>query len=80
MITDDLVKVAEAARIMGFSMQHTRLLIRQGKLKGTKIGRDWIVARESLESFLAQRNTQPLLAINKRGRRPRAPLNGWFRL
>ena len=74
MIIDEYLKVREAAKAIGFSVQHTRLLIRQGQLKGAKIGRDWIIARESLQMFVAQRNTTPMLPTRKRGRPPMIPV------
>lgn len=74
MILDDFVSVTEAARVIGFSVQHTRLLLRQGQLMGTKIGRDWITSWESLQSFLARRSTQKMLVERKSGRPPTVPL------
>lgn len=76
MTINDFVKVAEAARVIGFSVQHTRLLLRQGELMGTKIGRDWIISQESLQSFLARRSTQKMLVERKSGRPPTVPLGG----
>ena len=76
MAISDFVKVAEAAMILGFSVQHTRLLVRQGQLMGNKIGRDWIIERESLQSFLARRGTQTMLVERKSGRPPTVPPGG----
>ena len=72
-VREEILRVAEAARITGFSTQHMRLLIRQGELAGIKIGRDWIISKESLSSFLARRNTKPMLRKTKAGRRPKVP-------
>lgn len=72
---DEFVKVAEAAKILGFSVQHARLLIRQGQLIGIKFGRDWIIERESLRAFLIKRNTKPLLEERRIGRPPKMPLS-----
>jgi len=74
MVIDNYVKVAEAARMLGFTMQHIRVLIRQGQLTGTKIGRDWLIARESLHEFRARRSTQTMLVERKLGRPPTIPL------
>lgn len=73
LIDNELVGVTDAARTLGFSVQHTRLLIRQGQLEGIKMGRDWIITRESLNLFRVRRSTQPLLAERKPGRRPTRP-------
>lgn len=70
---DEILRVSEAAKITGFSTQHMRLLIRRGELAGTKIGRDWIIPKESLSSFLARRNTEPMLRTIRAGRRPKVP-------
>ena len=42
------VTVGEAATLLGYTTQHTRLLIREGKLPATKVGRDWILDRQVL--------------------------------
>jgi len=33
----------EAGEKLGLSKEHVRLLVRQGIIKGKKLGRDWIV-------------------------------------
>jgi excisionase family DNA binding protein len=49
---DNLLTTKEAATALGYTIQHTRLLIRQGQLPGTKIGRDWYVDKRSIQSYL----------------------------
>jgi excisionase family DNA binding protein len=44
----DYVSTEEAARRLGYTPQHVRLLARTGKLSGQKIGRDWLILRESV--------------------------------
>jgi len=46
-----LVTTGEAASLLGYTVQHTRLLIRRGELPAQKLGRDWIIARESVEEY-----------------------------
>ena len=76
-INNEYVKADEAAKIMGFSVQHTRFLIRQGYLKGTKIGRDWIIALDVLKDFIARRNMAPMFPDQRKGRPPKTiPGNG----
>ncbi len=41
----------EAAERLGYTVQHTRLLIRQGKLEASKFGRDWMIVREAVEGY-----------------------------
>ena len=38
-----MYSVKEAAREMGLSESHLRLLLRTGEAKGKKLGRDWVV-------------------------------------
>jgi len=39
----------EVAAQLGLSHSHVRILLRQGKIQGTKISRDWLIEAESLE-------------------------------
>lgn len=50
----------EAAAELGYTLQHTRLLIRQGLLDATKMGRDWWVFSDSVENFKKQRNAEDM--------------------
>lgn len=50
--TKDLISLAEASKISGFSPAHLRLLVKQGKLWGIKIGRDWVTTTSSLQKYL----------------------------
>ena len=35
--------VQEAAKLIGISESHLRLLLKRGEIKGKRLGRDWIV-------------------------------------
>jgi excisionase family DNA binding protein len=48
-----LISLAEAANISGLSQAHLRLLVRQGKIWGTKIGRNWVTTEEAVREYLA---------------------------
>ena len=65
-LTTQYLRSQDAAEVLGYSVQHTRLLIRQGKLKAQKLGRDWLVVRESVAEY------QTLLAFcdQQQQRRP----------
>lgn len=52
---DDVVTTREAAMLLGYTVQHTRRLLRTGVLAGIKAGRDWIIDRESVARRLARR-------------------------
>lgn len=54
MHNDEYITSAEAAEQLGYTIQHTRRLILAGKLKGTKLGRDWVVLSSSVQSFIAR--------------------------
>jgi len=66
---NDFMTVLEAATALGYSTQHTRLLLRQGKLKGDKRGRDWLVPRDAVADYTVQRRTIPLLPAMRQRRR-----------
>ena len=38
-----MYSVREAARKLGLSERHLRLLLQTGEVKGRKLGRDWVV-------------------------------------
>ena len=50
-ITQELITTQEAAENLGYTIQHTRLLIRRGQIEATKFGRDWLVVRESVVEY-----------------------------
>lgn len=47
----NFLSTKEAAEHLDYTVQHTRLLIRNGELKATKFGRDWMVVRESVVEY-----------------------------
>ncbi len=49
------VTSAEAAVLLGFSRDHVRKLIIQGRLKAEKLGRNWIIEKKNLEKIHRQR-------------------------
>jgi hypothetical protein len=51
---DKLIPLSRAARRSGLSQSHLSLLIRQGKLWGTKLGgRNWYTTDEAVRWYLA---------------------------
>jgi len=50
-VATEYLSTKEAAEKLGYSVQHTRLLIRQGKLKARKPARDWLVVGESVAQY-----------------------------
>ena len=49
--SQEVMTTREAAEDLGYTIQHTRLLIRQGQIEATKFGRDWLVVRESVVEY-----------------------------
>lgn len=49
-----------AGELLGYTPQHVTRLVRTGTLRGEKLGRDWVISRESVARFLAQRGTRRL--------------------
>lgn len=50
----EYIATKDAAAILGFTHQHVRLLLRHGKLRGMKFGRDWLVSRESVFVYISE--------------------------
>ena len=66
---DDFLTVSQAAQLLGHSVQHTRLLIRQAKLTGNKIGRDWVIPRTSVVKYKESKANVPLFGQTDTKRR-----------
>ncbi|HEU4759692.1 MAG TPA: helix-turn-helix domain-containing protein [Dehalococcoidia bacterium] len=48
MIPEGMISVAEAARRLGRSIEQVRRYLREGKLKGQRIGQQWFIEEASL--------------------------------
>jgi hypothetical protein len=51
---DDLISLQKAAKLSGLTAGHLRLLIRQGELWGTKIGRNWVTTEQAVREYQAR--------------------------
>jgi excisionase family DNA binding protein len=51
---EDLISLREAAELSGLSAGHLRLLVRQGKIWGIKLGRNWVTTAQAVQKYLAQ--------------------------
>lgn len=56
----EFMNCQEAADHLGCTRQHVSRLVRLGRLVGQKVGRDWIVSRNSIERYEAERANLPL--------------------
>ena len=48
----DWLTSREAAQETGYNVEHIRRLVRTGRLKAQKLGRDWVIDRASLLEYL----------------------------
>jgi excisionase family DNA binding protein len=48
----DILTLPQAARLAGLSPITLRVQIRNGRIKATKVGRDWVVTRAELRAYL----------------------------
>jgi len=55
-VTAAYIDTKGAAKILGYTLQHTRLLIRTGQLKAVKFGRDWMIDRKSIKDLRNQKD------------------------
>jgi excisionase family DNA binding protein len=53
--TGRLISLKEAAARFNISQSHLQLLARTGRLRATKIGRDWLTTPEAVAAYLADR-------------------------
>ena len=50
---EDLISLEKAAKLTGLTSGHLRLLIRQGLIWGTKIGRNWVTTEQAVRDYQA---------------------------
>lgn len=51
---DDLISLQKAAKLSGLTAGHLRLLVRQGELWGTKMGRNWVTTEQAVREYKAR--------------------------
>lgn len=51
-IQAEMLDVEEAAKLANLTIDHLRDLLRQGKIKATKTGRQWRIAKSDLNEYL----------------------------
>jgi hypothetical protein len=47
-----LIGIEEAAIFANLSIRHMRLLLSSGRIRGRKIGRDWITTEDEVKKYL----------------------------
>ena len=68
---DEMVTVADAAKILDRSIEQVRRYLREGKLPGERIGQQWFVKKVDLESRRDHRKYQEQLDLLEEIRRNR---------
>lgn len=58
--TKGMITVAEAAKRMNRSIEQVRRKLREGKLKGQRIGNQWFVEEDGVQS---RKTTKPLIPL-----------------
>jgi hypothetical protein len=51
----DLISLAEAAKLSGFSTKYLRDIAEKGRLKAKKIGRNWVTTLAAVEEYRKNR-------------------------
>jgi excisionase family DNA binding protein len=57
-MSDDLITTSEAASILDITVQAVGGLLRRGTIEGQKLGRDWVVSKNSVLSYKAQKEAK----------------------
>ena len=60
-MTNNFISLREASKISGYSSDYLGYLIRNGSLKGQKVGRNWVTTNEDLNFFMNRNNSASLL-------------------
>ena len=51
----NLLSVSQTSEILGVSEAQVRLLLRSNKLKGTMVGRQWVIDTDAINDFRSQK-------------------------
>ena len=52
--TSALISVTEASEISGLTTSYIRRLLRQGRIEGVKIGRNWLTTEGAIRDYLSK--------------------------
>ena len=62
---EELISLRKAAKLSGLSPGYLRIMVRNGKIWGQKIGRNWVTTEKAVREYLARKR--------KPGRPPKNP-------
>ena len=51
-VTKEMLSVDEFARKANITVTYARQLLREGKVRGVKIGKEWRISREEVDVYL----------------------------
>jgi hypothetical protein len=57
-MANDWITTPEAVKVSGYTADHLRTLIRQGRIKAKKVLVVWLVSRKSLDAYLKGQSEQ----------------------
>ncbi|MEK7501137.1 MAG: helix-turn-helix domain-containing protein, partial [Patescibacteria group bacterium] len=63
----DLILVSRIARATPYSPEYLSLLVRKGRIRGEKVGRNWHISQTDLAAYLNERVQQPRLVLADAG-------------
>jgi excisionase family DNA binding protein len=72
-MAEHMYSAEEAARILGLQVRTVRNYVREGRLPGVRIGKQYRIARADLEAFTAGGFSQPVLMGHDPGPEPSRP-------
>lgn len=52
--TSKLISITEASKRSGLSASHLRKLVREGQIKGIKVGWSWLTTEEAVQEYLKE--------------------------
>lgn len=65
----ELLSPGDIARMLQLHERTVQLFLKQGKIKGMKVGRKWRAYRTDVEDYLAGQRQLALVAAQEEGRR-----------
>ena len=65
-MAEDWITTREAIKASGYTANHLRILVLEGRIMGRKVATVWLVNRKSLDAYLKEQAERG----EKRGRKP----------
>jgi excisionase family DNA binding protein len=65
----ELLSPGDIAKLLGLHERTVQLFLKQGKIKGMKVGRKWRAYRSDIEDYLAEQRQAAYAAAQAEGQR-----------